>query len=43
MWIKTARGEMDDDPLVYTIKDRGSRIVISAMVITTLAAFFWHG
>lgn len=28
LWIKTSRGEMDDDPVVYAIKDRGSRIVI---------------
>lgn len=38
LWIKTARGEMHDDPLVFAIKDRGSRIVIVAMVAITIAA-----
>jgi 4-hydroxybenzoate polyprenyltransferase/phosphoserine phosphatase len=40
LWIKTVRGEMTDDPIVFTLRDRGSRIVIAAMVLTTLAAQF---
>lgn len=28
LWIKTGRGEMEDDPIVFTLKDRGSRIII---------------
>jgi 4-hydroxybenzoate polyprenyltransferase/phosphoserine phosphatase len=36
MWIKTARGEMHDDPIVFALKDRGSRIAIGAMVLTPL-------
>jgi hypothetical protein len=40
MWIKTARGEMTDDPLVYSLRDFGSRIVIGGMVLMTLAAYF---
>jgi 4-hydroxybenzoate polyprenyltransferase/phosphoserine phosphatase len=38
LWIKTSRGEMHDDPIVYTIRDRGSRIVILGMIALTLAA-----
>jgi 4-hydroxybenzoate polyprenyltransferase/phosphoserine phosphatase len=38
LWIKTSRGEMHDDPIVYTIRDRGSRIVILGMIVLTLAA-----
>jgi 4-hydroxybenzoate polyprenyltransferase len=40
MWIKTARGEMTDDPLVYSLRDFGSLMVIGGMVIVTLAAYF---
>jgi 4-hydroxybenzoate polyprenyltransferase len=40
LWIKTCRGEMHDDPVIYAIKDRGSRVTIFAMVVTTLAAHF---
>lgn len=38
LWIKTSRGEMHDDPIVYTIRDRGSRIVILGMIVLTLVA-----
>jgi 4-hydroxybenzoate polyprenyltransferase len=40
LWIKTSRGEMHDDPVVYAIKDRGSRVTVLAMVVTMLAAHF---
>jgi 4-hydroxybenzoate polyprenyltransferase/phosphoserine phosphatase len=40
LWIKTARGEMDDDPLVFALKDFGSRMTILAMLLMTLAAHF---
>lgn len=40
LWIKTARGEMHDDPLVFAIRDFGSRVTILAMIATTLAAHF---
>lgn len=40
LWIKTSRGEMNDDPVIYAIKDRGSRVAIAAMIITTLLAHF---
>lgn len=38
LWIKTARGEMHDDPVVYAIKDKGSRIVVLFMAATMIAA-----
>jgi 4-hydroxybenzoate polyprenyltransferase len=40
LWIKTSRGEMHDDPVVYAIKDRGSRVTVFAMIAVTLAAHF---
>ncbi len=40
LWIKTARGEMDDDPVLYALKDRGSRWVVVAMVGVALCAYF---
>jgi 4-hydroxybenzoate polyprenyltransferase/phosphoserine phosphatase len=40
LWIKTARGEMDDDPVVYAIRDFGSRVTIIAMLASVLAARF---
>jgi len=40
LWIKTSRGEMHDDPVVYAIKNRGSRITVTAMVFLMLAAHF---
>jgi 4-hydroxybenzoate polyprenyltransferase/phosphoserine phosphatase len=40
LWIKTSRGEMHDDPVIYAIKDRGSRATVAAMIVTTLAAYF---
>ena len=40
LWIKTSRGEMHDDPVIYAIKDRGSRVTVLAMVGTMLVAHF---
>jgi 4-hydroxybenzoate polyprenyltransferase/phosphoserine phosphatase len=40
IWIKTARGEMHDDPIVFTIRDFGTRTLLLAMTVTTLAAYF---
>jgi len=40
LWIKTARGEMDDDPVLYALKDRASRLVVAAMVAVALCAYF---
>lgn len=40
LWIKTARGEMHDDPVIYAATDPGSRLIILAMVMAVLAAHF---
>lgn len=40
LWIKTSRGEMHDDPVVYALKNRGSRLTVLAMVVAALAAHF---
>jgi 4-hydroxybenzoate polyprenyltransferase len=40
LWVKTSRGEMHDDPLIYAIRDRGSRLTISAAVAIPLIAHF---
>ncbi len=42
LWIKTARGEMHDDPIVFALRDGGSRIVVMSMVLVTLAAYWVH-
>jgi len=34
--IKASRGEMHDDPIVYAIKDRGSRFVVFFMFMTMM-------
>jgi 4-hydroxybenzoate polyprenyltransferase len=40
LWIKTARGEMHDDPVVYAVRDFGSRITVMAILAAILAAYF---
>jgi 4-hydroxybenzoate polyprenyltransferase/phosphoglycolate phosphatase-like HAD superfamily hydrolase len=40
LWIKTARGEMHDDPIVYAALNRGSVITVAGMLITVLLAKF---
>lgn len=39
LWIKTARGEMHDDPIVFALRDRGSRITVLAMMLVTVLAY----
>jgi 4-hydroxybenzoate polyprenyltransferase len=41
LWIKTSRGEMHDDPLVYAIKDAGSRITVMTIITTMLLSQFF--
>ena len=41
LWIKTSRGRMDDDPLVYAVTDSGSLMAVSFMVAVTLIAHFF--
>ena len=40
LWIKTVRGEMHDDPLVFALKDAGSALSVGAMLAVTLLAHF---
>ncbi|MCC2972975.1 UbiA family prenyltransferase [Massilia sp. IC2-476] len=40
LWIKTARGEMDDDPVLYALKDRGSRVALALMVVVAVCAHY---
>ena len=40
LWVKTSRGEMDDDPIVFAARDAGSRVVVGVMVALALAAYF---
>lgn len=40
LWIKTVRGEMHDDPLVFALKDFGSCVSIGVMMCVTLTAHF---
>ena len=39
LWIKTARGEMHDDPIVFALRDTGSRTTVLAMVLVTALAY----
>ncbi|MCW5652285.1 UbiA family prenyltransferase [Hydrogenophaga sp.] len=41
LWVKTSRGEMHDDPVVYALKDRGSRLTVIGMVVVMLIARFF--
>lgn len=38
MWLKTARGEMHSDPIVYALKDRISVLVAVTTVVVVIAA-----
>lgn len=38
MWIKTHRGEMYDDPIVFSLTDKGSLITIGFCCVITLVA-----
>ncbi len=38
VWLKTARGEMDDDPVVWAVKDRTSQLLGVVVAIAMLVA-----
>ena len=38
LWLKTGRGAMHDDPIIFTLRDRGSRYVVVAAVLTVFFA-----
>jgi 4-hydroxybenzoate polyprenyltransferase len=40
MWLKTSRMEMHDDPIVFSVRDRGSLITIGFMCLVAVAARF---
>ncbi len=40
LWVKTSRGEMHDDPIVFALRDRGSRIAVAAMAVVPVFAHF---
>lgn len=40
LWIKTSRGEMHDDPIVFALKNFGSAISIGCMLVITVIARF---
>lgn len=38
LWLKTSRGEMHDDPLVFAFKDRGTRYITIVAVMILMVA-----
>lgn len=38
MWLKTGRGEMHDDPLVYSMRDRGSQFILFLFFLIVIIA-----
>ncbi|HJY82515.1 MAG TPA: UbiA family prenyltransferase [Candidatus Binatia bacterium] len=40
LWVKTSRGEIHDDPVVYALKDRASLVIGFSMIVVMLIA---HG
>jgi 4-hydroxybenzoate polyprenyltransferase len=38
MWLKTSRGEMNDDPILYAVKDRTSLVVGAFVFVVALIA-----
>ena len=38
LWIKTSRGEMHDDPLLYSVRDRASWIIVAMMTAIALSS-----
>jgi len=43
LWIKTSRGEMHDDPIVYSLRDPNSRISVVLMLVISVLARFVKG
>ena len=38
LWLKTGRGEMTEDPIIFSLKDRGSQYIMLAVVVIILFA-----
>jgi hypothetical protein len=44
VWLKAHRGEMHDDPIIFAVRDRASRVVAVLMVAAfALATIGWGG
>jgi 4-hydroxybenzoate polyprenyltransferase len=41
LWIKTSRGEMHDDPIVYALRNKNSRVTIGLMLLIVVIAHFF--
>lgn len=41
MWIKTVRGEMHDDPLLFAARDRGSLIILAVSLAIVFVGSVW--
>ena len=39
LWIKSARGEMHDDPIVFALRDKGSRVVLLVLGLLFVMAY----
>ena len=42
LWIKTTRGEMHDDPLIFALTDNGSKLTLVTLMGVTVLARFGH-
>jgi uncharacterized protein with PQ loop repeat len=38
LWLKTHRGQMNDDPIIFALKDKASRGVIAISLLSALGA-----
>ena len=38
LWLKTGRGEMHEDPIVFALLDRGSRFVVAGLIAVVFLA-----
>lgn len=41
VWLYTARGRMNEDPIIFAIKDRGSRAAMVVCMLVMLGAIFY--
>jgi hypothetical protein len=39
VWLKTARGEMHEDPILFAVHDRASHCVLAILVLVLLFAW----
>jgi 4-hydroxybenzoate polyprenyltransferase/phosphoserine phosphatase len=41
LWVKTARGEMHDDPIVYAVRNRGSQVTMAVCIAAMVIGHFF--